>query len=189
MNKFVSVFFAAALALALNACGDNGKAAADAKAAADKATAAAKEASDKAAAAAKDAGNAAMQAGKDATDAAKAAGTAAMDSMKAPAATPPASTMTPAHAPARWRRISRSPTARRNNLRFSSNQKAGLRRLFLIRTRVALQRRCRKRQSGAPIRRATSRYLLDHARRDRGGSDPCRASPGSRDPRAGSRRA
>jgi len=58
MNKFVSVFFAAALALALTACGDNGKAAADAKAAADKAATAAKEASDKAAAAAKDAGNA-----------------------------------------------------------------------------------------------------------------------------------
>ncbi|MEP6998514.1 MAG: hypothetical protein ABI900_12755, partial [Betaproteobacteria bacterium] len=66
MNK--SVFIAAALAVALTACGDSGKQAADAKAASDKAAAAAKEASDKAATAAKDAGNAAMQAGQAASD-------------------------------------------------------------------------------------------------------------------------
>ncbi len=81
-----SVFFVAALALALTACGDNGKAAADAKAAADKAAAMAKDAADKAATAAKDAGTAAMQSGAAATDAAKAAGSAAMDSAKATAA-------------------------------------------------------------------------------------------------------
>jgi hypothetical protein len=82
-----SVFFVAALALALTACGDNNKAAADAaKAASDKAAAMAKEAADKAATAAKDAGTAAMQAGASATDAAKAAGGAAVDAAKADAA-------------------------------------------------------------------------------------------------------
>jgi hypothetical protein len=80
MNK--SVLIAAALTLALTACGDN-KAAADAKAAADKAAAAAKEAADKAATAAKEAGTAAMQSGAAAVDATKAAGTAAMDATKA----------------------------------------------------------------------------------------------------------
>jgi hypothetical protein len=101
MNK--SVFIAAALALALTACGDNKSAADAAKAAADKATVAAKEAADKAATAAKDAGTAAMQSGAAATDAAKAAGTAAMDSAKDSAskamATPAPAPAAPAEAP------------------------------------------------------------------------------------------
>ena len=61
-----SVFFVAALALALTACGDNNKAASDQKAAADKAAAASKEAADKAATASKEAADKAATASKDA---------------------------------------------------------------------------------------------------------------------------
>ena len=187
MNKFVAVFFAAALALALNACGDNGKAAADAKAASDKAAAAAKEASDKAAAAAKDAGTAAANAGAAANDAAKAAGgTAAMDSSKAPAstmapaATPPASTMAPAPDQSK-------SDSHQEIIQVRSKEKAGLRRLFFALHAIALQRGGRVR--AARRSDALLRDTFRSRRQDRAGSGPCPVFPGSSDPRAGSRRA
>ena len=143
MNK--SIWIAAALALAVVGCGDS-KQAQDAKAAADKAAAVAKDAADKAATAAKDAGSSAMQAGSSAADASKAAGAAAMDSAKASGADAMKIHRSGAGDDAGSDRR-HDEEIRQGN---AKHRKPTRGRLFVVPRALFY--------SGAPMRRATSRY-------------------------------